>query len=109
MRSQHPALNILKGNDTQNVEIKQHQHGAYSLPQTNKAPIAHMDSEEENISGRRGGGEMNDENEKSTEELVNLAETTTGWLFSAEIVFEAIKASNNEAQRLIQVSEIFIE
>ena len=76
--------------------------GAFSPP-AGKAPIAHMDSEDDFGPNSQGTTARKQTTEVSVGQCdkLDLADEPE-LLFSEEIVFEAIKASNKEAQRLRQ-------
>jgi hypothetical protein len=102
----HPLMNII--NPKTASQPRHDDAGAYA-PLPTKAPIAHMDSEEDGgensqVNSARKGLQQQHEIQSGRGEKVDLT-GEPGLLFCPEIVYEGIKASNKEAQRLMQVQK----
>uniref|UniRef100_A0A1I8B7P0 Protein EFR3 homolog B n=1 Tax=Meloidogyne hapla TaxID=6305 RepID=A0A1I8B7P0_MELHA len=118
----HPLLNILNIDkpisNVNNIQIKlddekQSQtnpkevenEGAFSPP-SGKAPIAHMDSEEDFLPSAPGSKTNTSRSQKVVESNGQMnvlpTENDKELLFCAETAYDAIKESNKESQRLLQ-------
>ena len=99
----HPLLNIVNPKAIQNVEKIAQQQGAFS-PSPGKAPIAHMDSTEDDAGTSSPGNTARGVSTESGSDPTKLdLISEPGLLFDPETVYDAIKASNKEAPRLLQV------
>jgi len=121
----HPLLNINNADKPKsivnNVEIKladekqdqpiseEVENGAAFSPPPGKAPIAHMDSEEDFLPSVPGSKASTSRNQRVPESNTSgkmnglPTENDPELLFCAETAYEAIKESNKESQRLLQV------
>lgn len=104
----HPFLNIVNPKAIQKMEKPVQQHGAFS-PSPSKAPIAHMDSTEDDAAtNSQGNTARGVQTESGSEQPTKLdLSFEPGLLFCSETVYDAIKASNKEAPRLLQVTVEF--
>lgn len=85
------------------------ENGAAFSPPPGKAPIAHMDSEEDFLPSVPGSKASTSRNQRVPESNTSgkmnglPTENDPELLFCAETAYEAIKESNKESQRLLQV------
>lgn len=103
LKQSNSDLQIANVSDvTQTEKPNKISSGAYSP--VGKAPIAHMDSEDDvgMNSARRENPPPIIINDKNRTNKLDLS-AEQGMLFSQEIFYEALKESNKEAQRLLQV------
>uniref|UniRef100_A0A914I6P1 EFR3-like protein n=1 Tax=Globodera rostochiensis TaxID=31243 RepID=A0A914I6P1_GLORO len=106
----HPSLNIVDNAQKVAADVAEKLALQAYSPPAGRAPIAHMDSEDNELSNgetltcRTIDGTALSSREKISTDRVGIVDlgAEPSMLFSSEIIFEAIQASNKCAQRLLQ-------